>query len=139
MLTRLSLALVTAAAVLAPPALAADPAIHAHRGGTVQNGAPRFGEESLRAYRNAALHGFVFEVDAKLTEGGVPVAIHDATLDRTTSCSGEVRARTLAELASCRTDVLGSPGSPLRTRGARHTEPIATIAQVLKLAKRTGV
>ena len=139
MLTRLSLAFVTAVAVLAPPALAANPAIHAHRGGTVQNGTPRFGEESLRAYRNAALHGFVFEVDAKLTEDGVPVAIHDATLDRTTNCSGEVRARTLAALSSCRTDVLGSPGSPLRTRGARHTEPIATIAQVLKLAKRAGV
>ena len=103
------------------------------------NGTPRFGEESIRAYRNAALHGFVFEVDAKLTENGVPVAIHDATLDRTTNCSGQVRARTLAELASCRTDVLGSPGSPLRTRGARHTEPIATIAEVLKLAKQTGV
>jgi hypothetical protein len=26
------------------------------------NGTPRFGEESIRAYRNAALHGFVFEV-----------------------------------------------------------------------------
>jgi len=138
MLTRLSLALV-GAAVLAPSALAANPDIHAHRGGTVVNGTPRFGEESIRAYRNAALHGFVFEVDAKLTENGVPVAIHDATLDRTTNCSGQVRARTLAELASCRTDVLGSPGSPLRTRGARHTEPIATIAEVLKLAKQTGV
>ena len=138
MLTRLSLALV-GAAVLAPSALAANPDIHAHRGGTVVNGTPRFGEESIRAYRNAALHGFVFEVDAKLTENGVPVAIHDATLDRTTNCSGQVRARTLAQLASCRTDVLGSPGSPLRTRGARHTEPIATIAEVLKLAKQTGV
>jgi glycerophosphoryl diester phosphodiesterase len=138
MLTRLFVALVAAVAVLAPSALAATPDIHAHRGGTVVNGTPRFGEESIRAYRKAALHGFVFEVDAKLTEDGVPVAIHDATLDRTTNCSGEVRARTLAELASCRTDVLGSPGSPLRTRGARHTEPIATIAAVLKLARQTG-
>jgi glycerophosphoryl diester phosphodiesterase len=34
--------------------------------------------------------------------------------------------------------VLGSPGSPLPTRGARHTDAIATIAQVLELAKRTG-
>jgi len=139
MLARLSVAVAAAAVLLAPSALAATPDIHAHRGGTVVNGKPRFGEESIRAYRTAALHGFVFEVDAKLTEDRVPVAIHDATLDRTTNCSGEVRAQTLAELASCRTDVLGSPGSPLRTRGARHTEPIATIAQVLKLAKRTGV
>ena len=123
---------------LAPSVLAATPDIHAHRGGTVQNGTARFGEESIRAYREAARHGFVLEVDAKLTEDRVPVAIHDATLDRTTNCSGEVRTFTLAELASCRTDVLGSPGSPLSTRGARHTEPIATIAQVLEFARRSG-
>ena len=121
-----------------PPALAANPALHAHRGGTVENGTARFGEESIRAYRNAARHGFVLEVDAKLTEDGVPVAIHDATLDRTTNCSGEMRSFTVAELKSCRTDVLGSPGSPLRTRDARHTDAIATIAEVLDLAKRTG-
>jgi glycerophosphoryl diester phosphodiesterase len=124
--------------LLAPVAGAAVPDIHAHRGGTVQNGTARFGEESIRAYRNAARHGFVLEVDAKLTEDRVPVAIHDATLDRTTNCSGEVRTRTLAELAGCRTDVLGSPGSPLSTRGARRPEPIATIAQVLEFARRSG-
>jgi glycerophosphoryl diester phosphodiesterase len=126
------------ALAVAPAAMAAIPDIHAHRGGTVQNGTARFGEESIRAYRNAALHGFVLEVDAKLTEDGVPVAIHDATLDRTTNCSGEVRGFTLAELRSCRTDVLGSPGSPLSTRGARHTEAIATIAEVLEFARRSG-
>ena len=142
MLTRLGRPLIAAVVVvvaaLTAPALAAHPQLHAHRGGTVENGTARFGEESIRAYRNAARHGFVLEVDAKLSEDRVPVAIHDATLDRTTNCSGEVRTFTLAELASCRTDVLGSPGSPLPTRDARHTEAIATIAQVLDLAKRTG-
>jgi glycerophosphoryl diester phosphodiesterase len=123
---------------LAPAAGAAVPDIHAHRGGTVENGKARFAEESIRAYRSAARHGFVLEVDAKLTEDGVPVAIHDATLDRTTNCSGELRTFTLAELRSCRTDVLGSPGSPLPTRGARRTVAIATIAGVLELAKLTG-
>ena len=122
----------------APVAGAAVPDIHAHRGGTVENGKARFAEESIRAYREAALHGFVLEVDAKLTEDGVPVAIHDATMDRTTNCSGEVRTFTRAELRGCRTDVLGSPGSPLPTRGAPHPEPIATIADVLELAKLTG-
>jgi glycerophosphoryl diester phosphodiesterase len=145
MLTRLGRPLIAAVVIVVAgltattaPALAANPQLHAHRGGTVQNGTARFGEESIRAYRNAARHGFVLEVDAKLTEDRVPVAIHDATLDRTTNCSGEVRTFTLAELASCRTDVLGSPGSPLPTRDPRHTEAIATIAQVLDLAKRTG-
>ena len=82
------------------------------RGGTVENGKARYAEESLAAYRHAARNDFVLEVDAKLTEDGVPVAIHDATLDRTTNCTGEVRTFTLAGLAGCRTDVLGSPGTP---------------------------
>jgi glycerophosphoryl diester phosphodiesterase len=124
--------------VVAPPAFAAAPAIHAHRGGTVVNGKARYAEESIVAYKNAARNGFVLEVDAKLTEDRVPVALHDATLDRTTNCSGELRTFTLSELASCRTDVLGSPGSPLPTRGAARPVAIATIAQVLAFARRTG-
>ncbi|MEA2409401.1 MAG: glycerophosphoryl diester phosphodiesterase [Thermoleophilaceae bacterium] len=114
------------AAVLAPPALAASPTIHAHRGGTVTNGKPTAAEESLRAYKKAARDGFTLEVDAKLTEDGVPVAIHDATLDRTTNCSGEVRTFTLAELAGCRTDV---PAKSAR---------IITIQALLQFAKRAG-
>ena len=112
--------------VLAPVAAAATPDIHAHRGGTVQNGAPRFAEESMRAYRNAARHGFVLEVDAKLTEDGVPVAIHDATLDRTTNCTGEVRTFTLADLDRCRTDF---------PAGAA---PIITIGKLLGFARTSG-
>src|SRR5688572_20769909 len=122
----------------APAASAATPEIHAHRGGTVVKGKPRYAEESLAAYKQAARHGFVLEVDAKLTEDGVPVAIHDATLERTTNCSGEVRTFTYLELDGCRTDVFGSPGSPLPTRPARRTEPIPRIADVLELARQTG-
>ena len=80
----------------------------------------------------------MLEVDSKLTEDGVPVAVHDATLDRTTNCSGEVRTFTLAELRGCRTDVLGSPGSGLPTRAAPRPAPILTVRQVLEFAKRTG-
>ena len=65
-------------------------------------------------------------------------AAHDATLDRTTNCSGELRTFTLAELSACRTDVLGSPGSPLPTRAAARPVALATIAQVLNFARRTG-
>ena len=102
------------------------------------NGKARYAEESLAAYKNAARNGFVLEVDAKLTEDGVPVAVHDATLDRTTNCSGELRTFTLAELAACRTDVLGSPGSPLPTRRASRPAPIITIRSLLEFAKRAG-
>jgi glycerophosphoryl diester phosphodiesterase len=137
MLTRLALAL-AAALVLAPTALAAVPQIHAHRGGTVENGKAKFAEESLAAYKRAARNGFVLEVDARLTEDGVPVAIHDATPDRTTNCTGEVRTFTLAELAGCRTDVLGSPGSPLATKPAARPAPIITIQSLLEYARKAG-
>src|SRR4051794_25801782 len=107
MLIARPLRLLAAALVLlaaAPSALAAVPEIHAHRGGTVVNGKARFAEESMQAYREAARNGFVLEVDAKLSEDRVPVALHDATLDRTTNCSGELSSFTLAELRTCRTD-----------------------------------
>lgn len=133
-----ALGLLALALVAAPTASAATPEIHAHRGGTVVKGKPRYAEESLAAFKQAARHGFVLEVDAKLTEDRVPVAIHDATLERTTNCSGEVRTFSLAELAGCRTDVLGSPGSPLPTRPAARPARIATIARVLRFARRTG-
>src|SRR5215210_933184 len=125
--------------VATPAAQAAvPPQIHAHRGGTVMNAKPKYAEESLAAYKQAARNGFVLEVDAKLTEDGVPVAIHDATLDRTSNCTGEVRTFTLAELASCRTDVLGSPGSPLATRPAAKPAPIITIQSLLSFARMSG-
>ena len=119
-------------------ATAAPPQIHAHRGGTVVNGKPTFSEESLDAYRSAAKNGFVFEVDAKLTRDGVPVAIHDATLDRTTTCTGQVRSFTRNALRACRPDVLGSPGGGLKTRTVTPRGSIATIAEVLELARLTG-
>ena len=137
MLTRALLASAVLFA-LAPSAMARAPQIHAHRGGTVVNGKARFAEESLSAYKNAARNGFVLEVDAKLTEDRVPVALHDATLDRTTNCTGELRTFKLAELAGCRTDVLGSPGSPLPTRPASKPAPITTIRALLDYAKRAG-
>jgi glycerophosphoryl diester phosphodiesterase len=132
-------AIVIAALIIPVGAVqAAAPQIHAHRGGTVVAGKPRYAEETLDGYRNAAKHGFVFEVDAKLTADGVPVAIHDATLDRTTNCTGEVRSFTRAALRACRPDVLGSPGGGLATRTVSPRGSIATIAEVLELARLTG-
>ena len=125
-------------AIGATATAAATPEIHAHRGGTVVLGKPLFGEETLPAYRHALRDGFVLEVDAKLTRDGVPVAVHDATLDRTTNCTGEVRAFTEAGLRACRPDVLGSPGSGLKTRTVSPRERIPTIAEVLELARLTG-
>lgn len=97
--------------IAAAPSSAAIP-IHAHRGGPYANGAAVYPEETMPAFRNAAKRGWVLEVDAKLTRDRVPLAIHDATLDRTTVCSGEVRDRTARYIRRrCPSDVLGSPPS----------------------------
>ena len=133
---RTVLAALVGALALASPASALE--IQAHRGGTVSNGKPAYSEESLDAYRHAAANGFVLEVDAKLTRDGVPVAVHDATLDRTTTCTGEIRSYTVAQLRPCRFKVLGSPGSGLRTKTIKPRGRIATIAEVLELARLTG-
>jgi glycerophosphoryl diester phosphodiesterase len=116
-------------------AAAALPGIHAHRGGSVLDGVPRYPENTMPAFANAAREGYVLELDVKLTRDGVPVVIHDATLDRTTTCTGEVADVTLAQLRSCRLDVLGSGDN---TRPTRPTGAIPTLAEVLAFARREG-
>jgi glycerophosphoryl diester phosphodiesterase len=129
-----------AALALAPGAQAAGPAVQAHRGGPVLAGVPTFPEETLPAFRNAAQSlQVVLELDAKLTADGVPVVIHDPTLDRTTNCEGAVADRTLAELGECMADVLGAPGNDLETAPAPEPVPIATLAEVLAFAKADGI
>lgn len=57
-------------------------------------------ENTLAAMRVGASFGYrMFEIDVKLSRDGVPVLMHDATLDRTTSGTGPVDALTFAELA----------------------------------------
>ena len=94
----------------------------------------------MPAFRNAAqeLH-VVLELDAKLTSDGVPVVIHDDTLDRTTNCEGSVADMTLAELAACKVDALGVPGNDPDRVPAPTPEPIPTLAEVLAFAKAEGI
>ncbi|HEU0024703.1 MAG TPA: glycerophosphodiester phosphodiesterase family protein, partial [Thermoleophilaceae bacterium] len=134
------LAVCAGALAAAAPALAARPPIHAHRGGPIEFGTPTYGENTLPAFRASALRGFVLELDAKLTEDGVPVVIHDATLDRTTPCTGQVNARTLAELrADCPSDILGTDDNfvQLGPEDRRRTR-IPTLSEALALARFTG-
>jgi glycerophosphoryl diester phosphodiesterase len=113
------------------------PYIQAHRGGAVVNGEPTYPENTMPAFRHSAAEGFVLEMDVKLTKDRVPVIMHDATLDRTTDCTGEVASKTLAQLGHCRVDILGSEGN------SRHIKPdssrsasIPTLAHVLELIKQ---
>ena len=59
------------------------------------------------------------EIDVQASSDGVPVLMHDLTVDRTTNGTGEIASLTLAELKA------------LETGG----EPIPTLAEVLELTK----
>jgi glycerophosphoryl diester phosphodiesterase len=112
-------------------------AIHAHRGGSVLAGKPAYPENTLPAFRAAAKRGDVLELDVHVTQDGVPVVLHDGKLDRTTACTGVINTFTLAALRACPSDVLGSPGSALRsTQVARPSVAIPALADVLAVAKR---
>jgi glycerophosphoryl diester phosphodiesterase len=68
----------------------------AHRGGSKLRP-----ENTLAAFDHAASLGVDgFECDVHLSRDGVPVVIHDATLDRTTAGSGSVTGRTAKELGA---------------------------------------
>lgn len=58
-------------------------------------------ENTLAAYREAKRRGFRYvECDVQFTADGVAVLCHDATVDRTSTGSGNVSGKTLAELRS---------------------------------------
>ena len=110
------------------------PLVVAHRGGAGL--AP---ENTLAACGLALRLGVdAVEVDVRLTTDGVPVLLHDATLDRTTGCSGEVRGMTLAAIAACPSDIVGSPGSTLGSQPQEDGASIPQLDKVLELAKRQG-
>lgn len=143
-----ALAAVALAAVTTPASAASAapaPEIHAHRGGPLTTGPgglrPAFVEEGLAAYSEAARRGFVLEVDAKLSADGVPIAIHDPTLDRTTDCAGEVQAMSAEQLRNdCLIDLLGTDDVFTQLEaGDPRLEPVPALAEVLELGDRMGV
>jgi glycerophosphoryl diester phosphodiesterase len=73
------------------------PRIIAHRcGGALA------AENSLAGLEAAARLGCrAVEFDVMLTADGVPILMHDETLDRTTRCHGRVAGKTLAEIHAC--------------------------------------
>ena len=56
-------------------------------------------ENTIDALRAAAAAGMTWtETDVQLTADGVPVIVHDSTVDRTTNGTGAVNMFTLAQL-----------------------------------------
>lgn len=69
-------------------------------------------ENSLESFRAAKAQGADgVELDVAFTADGVDVVMHDERLERTTTCTGAVRDRTLEDLAACRL----KNGEPVRT------------------------
>jgi glycerophosphoryl diester phosphodiesterase len=92
------------------------PIVFAHRGGAAL--AP---ENTMPAFeRGLALGADGLEFDVHLSKDGVPVIIHDQTVDRTTNGTGAVADLTAAELAALDAGYRFDPdgGFPWRGRGA---------------------
>jgi glycerophosphoryl diester phosphodiesterase len=133
---------VLAAAVLAAPATAA-PLNLAHRGGALVRGAAVYPENTLPAFRRAARAGYVLELDVHVTSDGVPIVIHDDTLDRVVAPACPHRGRairelTLAQVRECPVVFLGRPDEGLPSAPAPRPQPVPTLAEVLALAERTS-
>jgi glycerophosphoryl diester phosphodiesterase len=89
-------------------------------------------ENTLRALTDAAALGVdAVEFDVHLSRDGVPVVLHDPTLDRTTDARGPVRERSVAELARVDAGARFSPdgGRSFPFRGAGIHVP--TLEEVL--------
>jgi len=100
----------------------------AHRGASAE--AP---ENTLAAFRRAAELGVgACELDVRVTADGVPVVIHDPTLERTTDRADVVAASSLARLreadAGARFTADGGRTFPWRGRGVA----VPTLAEVLE-------
>jgi glycerophosphoryl diester phosphodiesterase len=93
------------------------PIVYAHRGGALV--APENTFEAFDRALDLGVDGF--ELDVRLSSDGVPMVIHDATLDRTTDAAGSVSARTAADLERADAGHWFGPetGYPCRGRGLR--------------------
>jgi glycerophosphoryl diester phosphodiesterase len=102
--------------------------IVAHRGGWKEDGAIRWAENSRAGVRHAIALGVeMVELDVRASKDGEYVVMHDDGLDRTTSCRGEVKQRTLAELKTCRLVIEGT--------GQATGEVVPTLAEMLALTR----
>jgi glycerophosphoryl diester phosphodiesterase len=108
------------------------PLVFAHRGGCA------LGPENTLAAFDAGLAAGAdgLELDVHLSADNIPVVHHDATLDRTTDCTGPVAARTAAELsrvnAGRRFAPAGQAGNPRATAADQALIGVPALAEVLR-------
>jgi glycerophosphoryl diester phosphodiesterase len=86
----------------------------------------KYPENSVPAIKEAIRLGVdIVELDVKVTKDGIPVLMHDRTIDRTTTGSGDPEQYTLAELKEFR----------LIHNGDTTEEQIPTFEEALRLTK----
>ena len=101
------------------------PQVIAHRGDSAHRP-----ENTLAAFAGALeLGATLVELDVQLTAEGEVVVLHDATLDRTTDGSGDVRRMSLAEVRAV------SAGYPALFGAEWRGERIPTLAEALSLMR----
>lgn len=101
--------------------------VAAHRGGYISNGTRVHAENSLAACENSILLGAdILEIDVRKTIDDHLVIMHDSTVNRTTTGSGNVSDMTLAQLRDLR--LLGPDNQPT-------DEPVPTLEEIMTLAK----
>lgn len=93
-------------------------------------GASRYApENSMRAFALAASLGADYvELDVRTTADGVPILMHDATLNRTTKGSGKVKEKTFEDIRAL---IIGEGFDP------RHQETIVTLDRFLASCDRS--
>lgn len=95
----------------------------AHRGSWWKDGKIVLAENSLSAIDRAVSLGVeMVELDVQKTQDGKYVILHDKTLDRTTTCTGAVVEKTLADVQKCNLVVEGN--------GEKTSEVVPTLEQV---------
>ncbi len=100
----------------------------AHRAGWKENGKVVRAENSRDAIDHSVSLGVdMVELDVRRTQDGALVVMHDATLERTTTCKGAVVERRFAALRTCRLVVEGT--------GIVTDEPVPTLEEMLLHAK----
>src|SRR5215211_2975476 len=104
------------------------PLILGHRG--APRGAP---ENTLRAFRLALEEGADgVELDVQPSADGVPVVLHDDTLDRTTDATGDVATLSWARISeAAAVEVIARAG--LRGRTVFSSFSTASVAEVRRL------
>lgn len=97
--------------------------VAAHRGDSAH-----FPENTMAAFRAAIEVGVdMIETDVRLTNDGVPVLMHDKTVDRTTDGTDDVKDMTFAELRALNAGTEELP------------QQIPTLSELLELLQGTGV